>query len=308
MSGCTQSDKPLITIVMAVYHPPVQWLIELLDSLNAQTYPNLELIICDDGPDKPVDAGIFGAHITAFGWTLVQNEQNLGSNKTFERLTAMARGAYIAYCDQDDVWLPEKLERLQTALAEDSAVMSYCDMAVIDAAGKPVADSLRAVRPRLHYVSGPHLAEVYFFRNCTAGCSMLITAQTAQAACPFPRLTVCDQWLALLAAQQGAVAFVDTPLMRYRVHGNNQTGILNGVFSKTDYREKRLLPLRERLDLFKRYGSPSPALCDFVTARLSGNRLGIWKNRKLSETEARFELAMHGMPEPLFRWILRKVK
>ena len=48
MNGCMETDKPLISIVMAVYEPNLQWFREQLDSLEAQTYPNLELLVIDD--------------------------------------------------------------------------------------------------------------------------------------------------------------------------------------------------------------------------------------------------------------------
>lgn len=306
-----ETDKPLISILLAVYEPNMGWLRDLVRSLNAQTYPRLHLHVWDDcSPTVSLAAmeAVLTEELTAFGYTLRRNSQNLGSNLTFQRLTQDAQGDYFAYCDQDDIWKPQKLERLQAVLKNENAVMTYCDMEVIDGAGELMATSLRTIRPRLCYISGANLAETYFFRNCTAGCSMLILAQAARAACPFPRQTVCDQWLAMLAARQGAVAFVDEPLVRYRIHGGNQTGILTSVFSKEDYREKRLTPLKERLECYRRYASPSPEMCAFVTARLAGHWYGIWKYRKLCKTEARFELAMWALPEPLFRWILRKVK
>ena len=56
MNGCMETDKPLISIVMAVYEPNLQWFKEQLESLEAQTYPNLELLVIDDcSPTVPFE-------------------------------------------------------------------------------------------------------------------------------------------------------------------------------------------------------------------------------------------------------------
>lgn len=309
-SGCTQTGKPLISILLAVYEPRMDWLRQLLASLNAQTYPNLRLYVRDDCsptvPYKEIESCVQDC-ISAFPYTIRRNEQNLGSNGTFERLTQEAEGDLFAYCDQDDIWLPEKLAVLAEELDREGGVMAYSDVSVIDAAGASVAASLREIRPRLSYLRGEGLAERYFFRNCTAGCSMLIRAGTARAALPFPRHTVCDHWLALAAAAEGRVVFADRPLVRYRQHGHNQTGILTGVTDKASYRSRRIAPLAERLDFYRRHWQPGEAVTEFTRARQSGSVRTIWRYRSLSPHEAKLEIGMRVIPERVFQWILRRL-
>lgn len=300
--------EPRIAILMAVYEPRLDWLRAQLTSLNAQTWPNLRLYIRDDAsPTVPIGEirHLAESCVTAFPFTVERNEENLGSNGTFARLTGEAEGAYFAYCDQDDVWLPEKLEALQKALENESAQMAYCDMSVIDGEGVELAPTLRALRPRLRYVSGEGLAETYFFRNCTAGCSMLLRSETARTAMPFPKETYCDQWLAICAARAGAVAFVDRPLLRYRQHGANQTGVLAGVTDKASYRRLRLEPLRERLAFYQAAFGRDERLEAFVRGRLEGDLRQIWRGRAFSPMEARFEIAARFMPDKLFQRIVR---
>lgn len=304
------TDKPLISILMAVYEPRMDWLREQLDSLNAQTYPNLRLYARDDcSPRVPFDdiKALVAQCITAFPYTIERNEENLGSNKTFERLTQEAEGKYFAYCDQDDVWLPEKLSVLEEAIQRERAELAYSDMAVIGERGEPIGESLKVIRPRLRYVSGAGLADTYFFRNCTAGCSMLVCAETAKNAAPFPRLTVCDQWLSISASNEGPVAFVNRPLVRYRQHKRNQTGILTGVTDKKSYYQVRLEPLRERLTRYQQAFGDNEALSSFVEARLRGRIRQIWKYRVFSPVEAKFEIAMRCMPNFLFQQVVRKL-
>ena len=120
------NGKPLIAILMAVYEPRMDWLREQLESLNAQTYPNLRLYIRDDcSPAVPFEEirALVETCITKFPFTIARNAENVGSNKTFERLTEEAEGDLFAYCDQDDVWLPEKLEILQEEMERTGALL-----------------------------------------------------------------------------------------------------------------------------------------------------------------------------------------
>lgn len=312
MSGCMETDKPLIGILMAVYEPRLDWLQEQLMSLDVQTYPNLRLYIRDDcSPTVPFEEieACVRACIHAFPYELRRNEKNLGSNGTFQLLTQEGEGTYFAYCDQDDIWYPDKLLKLEREMTPN-VQMAYCDMAIADAEGRKTAGSLQEIRPRLHYVQGENLAETYFFCNCTAGCSMLIRADLAKRAVPFPEKTVCDHWLAIVAAAAGGVSFHAQPLQLYRQHQQNQTGILTGVVDKRSYREKRLDPLRERLRYYRAYARPSEALCAFISARLQGDFRGIWKGRRYCMHEAVFEMvALSGItPDCLTKWCLRRLK
>ena len=182
------TERPLVTIAMAVYRPCPDWLRQQLLSLNCQTYCHLELLICDDCPEFPVDPAIFRDCITAFPWCLVVNEKNLGSNGTFERLTDMANGQYIAYCDQDDVWVDNKLELLVGRLENEDAQLCCSDLSIIDETGYVTAASITRIRGHHQFKEGPGLAPELIARNFVTGCAMIIRADTAKAAIPFEKL------------------------------------------------------------------------------------------------------------------------
>lgn len=311
MSGCMGTDKPLISILMAVYEPRIDWLREQLMSLNDQTYPNLRLYIRDDcSPTVPYEQiqSCVQDCITRFPYTIMRNEKNLGSNGTFELLTREAEGVLFAYCDQDDVWLPEKLTVLQEAMEREKAVLAYSDVSAVDDEGKLLARSLRELRPRLTYLEGSDLAPKLFFRNCVAGCAMLVNSNIAKRAIPFPRQTVCDHWIALLAATEGTVAFVPDQLVRYRQHKRNQTGVLAGVSDKQSYLRYKVAPLEERLTCYRQHTVPQEEIEAFARARIDGRIIMIWKHRALAPHEAEFEIAAHLLPDAVIRRILRRIK
>ena len=246
-----ETGKPLISILMAVYEPRMDWLKEQLDSLNAQTYPNLRLYILDDcSPTVPFDEieALARECITAFPFSIERNKENLGSNGTFERLTREAEGEYFAYCDQDDVWLPEKLTVLQEAMVRESAQLVCSDMYIIDGDGNTTANSITKIRRHHVFRSGTGLAEKLLVSNWVTGCTMVIRAATAKEAVPFCPYMVHDQHLALWSAQKGVILSVDAPLIRYRVHTGNQTLAMAGVVDKESYYQIRIKTIRNRAE------------------------------------------------------------
>ena len=207
-----------VTILMATYNPSLPWLAEQLKSLNVQTYQDLSLVVLDDcSPDVPLaqikDA--VNTSITAFDFEIHQNPKNLGSCKTFERLTDIADGDYFAYCDQDDIWESDKIETLMSAIEEDTPLI-YADLSIIDENGIKTHDSLRDIRKRLKHRQGYGLAKTILFRNFVTGCTMIVKAETAKQSIPFVSEMIGDHHLALYAASKGKIQYVDLPLVRYR--------------------------------------------------------------------------------------------
>lgn len=320
MNGCTGTDKPQISILMAVYEPRMDWLREQLLSLDAQTYPNLKLYIRDDcSPTVSFDAiqSCVQDCIRAFPYEIKRNEKNLGSNKTFETLTRESDGEYFAYCDQDDVWLPEKLEKLRDIITKENALLVCSDMYIIDGEGEQTADSMTKVRKHHVFHSGENLSPKLVFHNWVTGCTMLIHAPSAKAAVPFCPYMVHDHYLALYCADKGGIFCVEEPLVCYRIHGNNQTGVLAGVENKKEYLAIRVIEGRKKLEWLQKYfGRTTPQLTEtlrigleWVTAREAylqhqGGAAMVWKYRKYGPRAALFELFAPFLPEKLFLYVV----
>lgn len=316
-----ETGKPLISIVMAVYEPNMQWLKEQLLSLEAQTYPNLELIIRDDcSPTVPFEQikQCVSECIRSYPYEISRNERNLGSNLTFEWLTRQARGEYIAYCDQDDVWLPEKISILQKEIEQTGTLLVCSDMYVIDGQGNQTADSITKVRRHHVFHSGDDLAEELLFHNFVTGCTMMICAEVAKKSIPFCPYMVHDHYLALCATMQGRVQSIAQPLIQYRIHGGNQTGLLTGVKDKQSYCDIRITGALNRLSWLENNLSMPENLRKTVsqgivwlTARQAywqGQRSQlrtIWKYRKFSLPPSLAEIALGVLPESFFMFCVR---
>jgi glycosyltransferase involved in cell wall biosynthesis len=237
-----------ISILMAVYNPNIPFFVEQLKSLNNQDYGNLELFIIDDCSNG-ISSEEINKHIeenvTNFPYVFKRNAKNMGSNKTFEELTRLANGDYFAFCDQDDIWEQDKLSVLIEQINKENAVISYSDLSIIDEQGNKIADSFKNISKRLEHKHGENLFPFFLRMNSITGCTMLIDGKTAKEALPFPPsdVYVHDHWLALFGSNKGKIAYVNRPLVRYRIHSNNQIGakVLVGIESKTDYLDKRVL-------------------------------------------------------------------
>lgn len=312
------TGKPLIAILMAVYEPRMDWLREQLVSLERQSYPNLRLYLRDDcSPTVPFEEirACVEECIRSFPYKVWQNEKNLGSNRTFERLTREAEGEYFAYCDQDDVWLPEKLTVLQEALEREKALLACSDMYIIDGQGRKVADSITKVRKHHKFSSGEGLSKELLIRNFVTGCTMLVKAREAKMAVPFCPYMVHDHYIALCcAASGGGIYSLKRQLIKYRIHKKNQTGKMVGVTDKESYKRIRIdMPLKklqwlENFFPWKReFAEVIQLQKAWVEARQkysSGDReqgATIWKYRKYSPMASIFEIALPYLPNSMFR-------
>ena len=232
-----QTDKPLVSILLAVYKPNEKWLIEQLISLNEQSYENLNLFVYDDCPDFPVDEELFRKYITNFDYEIVRGKVNRGSNKAFEELTKAADGEYFAYCDQDDIWEINKISLMMKKFNDDVKLVC-CDLSIIDDNSKKTHESIRDIRKRIVYKSGYGLAKDLLISNFVTGCAMIVRREIALIAIPFINELIHDQWISIISSINGKIEFVDKQLVRYRQHRNNQTGILKDVYNKETYYSK----------------------------------------------------------------------
>ena len=315
MSGCTETGKPRIAILMAVYEPRMDWLREQLLSLNAQTYPNLMLYIRDDcSPTVPFERIQSCAQdcIRAFPYEIKRNEKNLGSNGTFERLTQEAEGEYFAYCDQDDVWLPEKLEVLEKTITGSGALLVCSDMHIIDSNGDQTADSITKVRRHHKFMSGKDLAKDLLVSNFVTGCTMLVQAAMAKAATPFCPYMVHDHYIALWCAERGEVISLRQQLVNYRLHTGNQTNLMAGVKDKASYGKVRIDLMLARMQWLKDDFPCGKELKQTINDAVvwararkqnwehhGGTRL-VWKYRRFSILPSVSEMVLKYVPDSLF--------
>jgi hypothetical protein len=217
-----------------------RWISELLESMAAQTHPIDELVVQDDlSTDATCELVAAFAATAPFEVRLEVNTTRLGSTANFATALARTRGRFAALADQDDVWYPWKLERLIGELELDPTVtMVFSDADLIDEHGAPLGRSLwdtrligRTLRRRAVVPE-----ELFARRALTTGCTMAIRRRAVAASLPFPEELADDlapmrhdRWLSLVAAAVGTVRALPEPLLGFRVHPDQETGVLVGA-------------------------------------------------------------------------------
>lgn len=121
---------PAVSVVMPVYNTAA-FLEQAVNSVRAQTCPDWELILIDDGSTD--ESAAIAAEFSRVDprIRLIRNEKNIGVAETRNRGIREARGDWIALLDSDDCWAPEKLEKQLALTEETGADILYCSYAMI---------------------------------------------------------------------------------------------------------------------------------------------------------------------------------
>jgi glycosyltransferase involved in cell wall biosynthesis len=220
------TEQPSVTVLMATYNGKA-YLAEQLNSLLAQTYKNWKLLVRDDGStDDTLEIlkSYKAKHSNISIYTNITG--NHGACSNFAALFRMAKldehVKYAMFCDQDDVWLPDKIEmtlnemRRQEDIHPGEPVMIYSDLELVNDSGCATGHSLRLK----HKVDLKNLVSF----NYVLGCTVMINRAMIQKIGKIPKQAVNhDYWIALVASMYHS-AFISQKLIRYRQHTQNASG------------------------------------------------------------------------------------
>lgn len=230
MNETNRPAAPRVAILMATYNGG-KYLDEQLRSLLRQSYTAWQLYAADDLSRDDTYA-ILQRYAAADSRLHVrQNARRAGACANFLTLLGEVDADYYFFCDQDDVWLPEKIEATLSALqaaegvaGEEVPLIVHTDLRVVDAALQPLAASFwhySRIAPcllrRFHHLAGHNL--------CT-GCAMAFNRAARDAAQPFsPEALMHDAWVtARTLARGGRVVALAQPTVLYRQHAANVLG------------------------------------------------------------------------------------
>lgn len=219
-----------IAILLATYNG-AQYIGEQLDSLLSQTFTDWHLYIHDDGSTDETVA-IIKTYISEHPQkiTLLDYPSQGGACRNFFSLLEAVDAPYYMFCDQDDVWLPDKIEktflRMKTLEQQRPAVplLVHTDLMLTDARLNVIDSSF--IRNQHIKLTAIRTFEDYAATNTVTGCTTLFNQQAK--ACirrPYDKAIMHDAWLCLsVVVEGGIVDFIDEPLVKYRQHGSNTLG------------------------------------------------------------------------------------
>lgn len=222
-----------VDVLLATYNGS-KYLVEQLESILAQTYPNVRILISDDG-STDATMEILRQYHARWGTRLVllpNPSAGKGVIRNFENLMLASLddglASWVVFSDQDDVWYPEKIavtlsemRRTEGSDGRNTPCLVHSDLVVVDEELAVLSPSFARYQRMMPGACSPlSLLSV----NQVTGCTMMVNRALLQMALPLPTETIMHDWWCALISGSGRRSFIDTPLMLYRQHGANQVG------------------------------------------------------------------------------------
>lgn len=232
------------SVCMATYRGAA-FVEEQIASILAELGANDELVIVDDAsPDETAD---IVDKIEDGRIRLIRAASNRGYVRTFEEAVRISRGEYIFLSDQDDIWIPGRLELMLAALTKSQVVASNFDM--LGGGPRPWIPRLRSSDSRRHLAN---LAGILVGYRAYYGCGMAFRREAAQLFTPIPPYVreSHDLWLAICGNIAGSMTHLDQSTIYRRLHEENQTPA--GWRSLPKILSARVMLLRLIVEAFRR--------------------------------------------------------
>lgn len=217
------NSKPFVSICLASYNGG-EYISQQLNSIYASlAYANIadfEIIVSDDG--SSADTIDILKNYDDRNFYLVDGPRK-GINKNFESLVMKANGEIVFLCDQDDVWMLDRVARAINLGADKKLVLAEARLVNSDLVGEKLFGDVVKRNSSL-------LKNVY--RNSFTGAFMAGPKEAFQRAHPFPnsRSVMYDWWVGLIGIIEGYDIVIDTvPSIYYRRHAGNQTQVRKAV-------------------------------------------------------------------------------
>ncbi len=232
--------NPRVSVCMATYNGE-RYIKQQIDSILCQLGPNDELIISDDkSKDKTIEIikSINDSRIVLLNHTPAKGSSFIKAKSNFENALSASKGQYIFMSDQDDIWHPEKIEKMIPYLDKYGCVQHGKIERFEDNRPDKVQQPLRSNHSLISGVLSMHFA----------GCCMGVTRDFLSDALPIPKNVVThDGWLACYAISRKEYHYTSIPLLYHRVHCNNvSVGIKNELWFKIRYRITLLKEILKR--------------------------------------------------------------
>ena len=225
---------PQVTVLLATYNGS-KYVRQMIDSVLAQSYGDFHLVLSDDS-SKDDTPQILEEYAQKYPHKITHYRSGLrfgnAQNHFMHLLAQFHDTPYIMFCDQDDIWHPDKMEKAfqkmkHTEQNSATPTLVHPDLRVVDS-------SLQELSPSFCQMSDldgnrltlPHL----LVQNVVTGCTVMVNRALAVLACkniPSQGILMHDWWLALIASALGTIGFLDETTIDYRQHGNNSVGAKN---------------------------------------------------------------------------------
>jgi len=263
----------MIDILLATYNGE-KFLRELLDSILIQSFQDWCLLVHDDGSSDNTLSILHeyqDNHPDKI--TILEDGKHFGNaSKNFAHLMGQTKADYIMLCDQDDVWMPDKIDatfstmKWQETLHPEQPVLVHTDLTIVDEKLNVLAPSMftyQRLNKRSKLLS-------LLVRNNVTGCTVMVNRRALVCALPIPDAAMMhDWWLVLKVQDQGTVFFLDRPTVYYRQHGSNCLGAVEVNF--------KYFLMNSRFFSQKKAGGQTAFNKVLIQAKALNSQLPTWK-------------------------------
>lgn len=222
----------MIDILLSTYNGE-KFLEKQITSILNQSFVNWTLYIRDDGSSDHTLA-IIDNYIKEYPEKIIKicdGGKNIGTLHSFEVLLTQSNSPYIMFCDQDDIWLPDKIEITLNKMKDlekihsNTPILIHTDLKVVDYNLNIMCESFW----NLTHIKPTILSNFNYLGVCNAvtGCTMMINSKTKDICLPFSAYaSMHDFWIALCVAKYGKINFIKEKTILYRQHQSNQIGAI----------------------------------------------------------------------------------
>ena len=238
---------------MATYNGE-EFINKQIQSIISQTYKDWHLYINDDNSTDNTFK-IIKEYETKYPEkiTVSKSLSSLGAKGNFFKLTELAESEYIMFCDQDDVWKADKIERTLKLMQEtengkkDIPALVHTDLCVVD-------EKLKVINPsyfRLSHIKNETALNRAIVQNCVTGCTIMANKALLKLTGDVnENIIMHDWWLYLIASAFGKIGFLNDTTILYRQHSKNEVGAKGLKYRKKDALKNSLIKTYNQAEHF----------------------------------------------------------
>lgn len=221
------SIQPLVSVVLCTYNGE-KFLRPQIDSITAQTYPNLEIIIVDDASSDSTSSILEEYRQKDSRVKFHINSANIGYNKNFEKAFSLATADYIAISDQDDIWESNKIELMMKDWLPGS-------LFIYSLSGNFFSNDFenRKQAPPVKYGTVVKLHQLVF-SSPVHGHACMFKKELLSHCIPFPADIYYDWWMSMQAVRIAPVGCIPLTLTWHRVHETNSSRTILSIADKKE--------------------------------------------------------------------------
>lgn len=252
-------NKHKVAVLLSTYNGH-RYMSELIKSILSQTYRDFTIYIRDDGSTDKTRESLEMMSENNDNIVFFEAGQNIGSKRSFLKMVEFVESAYYMFADQDDIWMPEKIQKTidkMLALEKDcpnEAIIVHTDLQLVDGDLRTIASSY------WEYcnipVDMPHKFEMLCHFNDITGCAMMFNHKAKELSEPYlylqlPHHVYHDVVIGLAVAKNNGIIYpLHEQTILFRRHGDNETDPLKKNESILHHLSRSVVYLRKQ---YQRY-------------------------------------------------------